>query len=280
MLGLFVSNTSYSGEYLDLSSGTYYLKNRIYQPSTGRFLTEDPIRDGLNYYTYCKNNPIFYWDPFGLEAIPLRQWFDDQLKYNKNTYSNASGVLDWNGDTKTASVLMMSNGYGGYAEFKPGVDGTYIDPKTNRMYVEKDLLWQAFGKSIDPPLEVHPVRDTAVIAATIVFTVKAPSIISGVENVATKIAPIITGAGIATVNKALDAGVNFTNTTLQRMQNPARFVPISTLTDAIKYGVAKPDPQGSQAIMYTIEMFKNGKAYQLEVLYDEATNTIFHFLYK
>jgi len=88
-----------------------------------------------------------------------------------------------------------------------------------------------------------------------------------------------TGAG-GVVYKTLEKGVNFTQTTLTRMNNPNRFVPVQTLIQAIKSGVARPDPQGTKAIMYTIEMFKNGKAYNLEVLYDKATNTILHFLYK
>ncbi len=64
------------------------------------------------------------------------------------------------------------------------------------------------------------------------------------------------------------------------MNNPGRFVPVQTLIQAIKHGTASADPQGTKAIMYTIEMFKNGKAYNLEVLYDKASNTILHFLYK
>ena len=50
--------------------------------------------------------------------------------------------------------------------------------------------------------------------------------------------------------------------------------------EAIKKGVARPDPQKRRAIMYTIQMVKNGKIYILEVLYDKATNTILHLLYK
>lgn len=56
--------------------------------------------------------------------------------------------------------------------------------------------------------------------------------------------------------------------------------PVSTLIEAIKYGIPRADPQGTSAIMYEIEMYKNGKAYQLEVLYDKATNTIYRFVYK
>ena len=59
----------YCGEYLDLETNTYYLRARYYQPATGRFLSEDPIRDGFNWYTYCGDNPIKFVDPWGLLKI-------------------------------------------------------------------------------------------------------------------------------------------------------------------------------------------------------------------
>ncbi len=56
----------YCGEYTDTESGLIYLRNRYYDPSIGRFITEDPIRDGSNWYIYCDNNPVMYVDPSGL----------------------------------------------------------------------------------------------------------------------------------------------------------------------------------------------------------------------
>lgn len=56
----------YCGEYFDAETGSYYLRARYYNPQSGRFLTEDPIRDGLNWYTYCANNPVMWVDPSGL----------------------------------------------------------------------------------------------------------------------------------------------------------------------------------------------------------------------
>ena len=42
----------YCGEYFDRETETIYLRARYYNPRTGRFTAEDPIGDGLNWYTY------------------------------------------------------------------------------------------------------------------------------------------------------------------------------------------------------------------------------------
>lgn len=58
----------YCGEYLDGESGLIYLRNRYYDSMSGRFITEDPIKDGLNWYAYAENNPIIMIDPNGLDS--------------------------------------------------------------------------------------------------------------------------------------------------------------------------------------------------------------------
>jgi len=55
----------YCGEYFDKETGTIYLRARYYNPVVGRFITEDEAQDGLNWYTYCINNPIALIDPSG-----------------------------------------------------------------------------------------------------------------------------------------------------------------------------------------------------------------------
>jgi RHS repeat-associated protein len=59
----------YCGEYFDEETGFYYLRARYYDPDIRRFISEDPARDGLNWYVYCANNPIVFFDPWGLDAI-------------------------------------------------------------------------------------------------------------------------------------------------------------------------------------------------------------------
>jgi hypothetical protein len=39
----------------------------MYDASTGRFISRDPIQDGYNWYAYCGNDPVSSIDPEGLE---------------------------------------------------------------------------------------------------------------------------------------------------------------------------------------------------------------------
>ena len=61
----------YCGEYYDEELDSVYLRNRYYQPANGRFINEDPVNDGLNWYNYCAGNPVMmmgktsYWDDLG-----------------------------------------------------------------------------------------------------------------------------------------------------------------------------------------------------------------------
>jgi RHS repeat-associated protein len=52
--------------YQQDSTGLQLLGHRYYDPSTGRFLTRDPIGDGSNWYTYASNNPVCFVDENGL----------------------------------------------------------------------------------------------------------------------------------------------------------------------------------------------------------------------
>ncbi|MHB8412858.1 MAG: RHS repeat domain-containing protein [Candidatus Acidiferrales bacterium] len=58
----------YTGRELDTETNLYYYRARYYDPTTGRFLSEDPIgfSVGLDFYTYVQNNPIKNFDPPGL----------------------------------------------------------------------------------------------------------------------------------------------------------------------------------------------------------------------
>jgi RHS repeat-associated protein len=64
------SNTiKYTGREQD-AGDLYYYRNRYFKPSTGRFVSEDPIglAGGSNLYAYVSGNPVNLTDPLGLSA--------------------------------------------------------------------------------------------------------------------------------------------------------------------------------------------------------------------
>ena len=66
----------YCGEYYDKELDSVYLRNRYYQQTIGRFITEDPVKDGLNWYNYCAGNPVMMIDPSGLIVTSQKEYAD------------------------------------------------------------------------------------------------------------------------------------------------------------------------------------------------------------
>ena len=56
----------YTGKEWDEEIGLYYFNARWYDPELGRFISEDPIMDGPNWYAYVANSPLTHTDPTGL----------------------------------------------------------------------------------------------------------------------------------------------------------------------------------------------------------------------
>ena len=52
--------------YLTDPSGMLQLGARYYWPEVGRFISQDPIGDGVNWYAYASGNPVAFIDPEGL----------------------------------------------------------------------------------------------------------------------------------------------------------------------------------------------------------------------
>ena len=64
----------YTGRELDSETTLYYMRARYFDPTTGRFVSEDPVGlgpflDSVNLYAYVKNDATNYIDPFGLYKL-------------------------------------------------------------------------------------------------------------------------------------------------------------------------------------------------------------------
>jgi RHS repeat-associated protein len=58
----------YTAREFDTETKLQFSRARFYDPTSGRFISEDPARydDNQNFYRYGLNNPIIYLDPSGL----------------------------------------------------------------------------------------------------------------------------------------------------------------------------------------------------------------------
>ncbi|GMV88982.1 MAG: hypothetical protein AMXMBFR81_19130 [Chthonomonas sp.] len=90
------------GHRQDDESGLTYMRARYYEPTTGRFISEDPARDGLNWFLYCSSQPASAVDYTGRVSIPAyvgALWLfamslsGHSVYYNSRTISNPLDIL-------------------------------------------------------------------------------------------------------------------------------------------------------------------------------------------
>ena len=252
----------YNGKELDRAHelNQYDYAARYYDPGYGRFTTIDPLAEKFynwSPYVYTFNNPMRFTDPTGM--APEDGFLNDLLKainqagqqilstvglsndqlQSENPVVRADASQKREQATETLHTVNES-----MLSVMPGADVAY-KVANDREVTKSDVAWAVAG--------MLPVGKIG------------------------KVAKVAEGAGnVAKEGKTI---LNFTETTAKHMDEAGRYVPVQILDDAIKTTKGVADPLGSRALMHTTEMVKNGKTYNLEVLYDKATNSVWHFKY-
>ena len=144
------------------ATGLYYVRNRDYSPSLGRFIGVDPIgyKDGMNLYLFAGSNPVNILDPYG-ESI-----LNDFLKGVSSSIKNLT-ESQWDRIHCVGHCLAPQP-----LGWTFGVFWEIIEP----------LLFKAFGKDF-PESFKDQLKDIFLHNAVGAFVCKPPILLTGLPAI-------------------------------------------------------------------------------------------------
>ena len=167
------NNFGYRGEYADVESGLIYLRARMYDPSTGRFINEDPIRDGLNWYVYCENNPVMFVDPWGL-AVTM---WDKQNLSKEDLKKIRENDQIWNNGTNEQKKKAQESSY--------NIRKKYLNP--NQKLLDNGYVVEKISNNITITTAITSTKVNAIV--DIVRTYKEEYTYVSLEKVEVNVSP-------------------------------------------------------------------------------------------
>ena len=273
---------------------------RRYDPALARWTTPDPLGDSyLPYspYAYCLNNPVKLVDPDGTFSTHYVDEYYNVLFSSDDGSDDVFMVSEEKKEDFLKNVIssawdedrLNSAGWNNYwrDEFELAerqlteaeiavADMFHSNGARNNAiaYFLKPDIGNALKLGITEAL--NQWLDPELVASGLSAGIAGLTNITKAAGTAKDIG-YHTGGWVSTSGKG---AYNFAERPYVHMQGRDRKVSIQILDEVIKNPMhTTPDPQGSKAIMYYSRMWRNGKEYNIEVLYHKKLNQIFHFEY-
>lgn len=114
------------GHKYDSGTELTYMRARYYEAATGRFISEDPAREGANWYAYADNNVVANVDASGKEAIPPPMMFIlATALFTFGAFLAGEGLKDFvKGASElrmaTVNAMQLSANLQGFESYAPG----------------------------------------------------------------------------------------------------------------------------------------------------------------
>jgi RHS repeat-associated protein len=179
------------------TTGLYYVRNRWYDPHTGRFASEDPIglAGGISVYTYADNSPTMLRDPTGLCSSSMVE----QAPGGGPIYINCAPWPVRPGGIFTPTPGVVPNGFagrsggtvtdgGGQASAGPPVTTTAPRCTASDIWDRRNESWQVFNTAAGATVRgvVALAMNTGVVPDVITSSTTFPALMRETGYVGTR----------------------------------------------------------------------------------------------
>ncbi|MDB5341248.1 MAG: repeat protein, partial [Planctomycetaceae bacterium] len=145
----------------DESNGLYFMRNRYYDPTTGRFTQKDPSGlsggDG-NLYRYVGNSPVQFIDPLGFEGDSVRATVDIVPDPSSDPSTDLPSVSDANSQLNDV-LRYKDNNSGLYTDREKKDSDDFLNGLSHEAGFNRVPLDNALPKQKAPPTLNQKLKD-------------------------------------------------------------------------------------------------------------------------
>jgi hypothetical protein len=219
---------------------------------------------------------------FAQKERPFYNGLEPIVPFTELSPSPSKGIFELRfSNIPSNTVPVFDEDIGAVVGYRQELDGVFKTFDLNGDLV--DIQELPLEKPFLDPIDLITIG--GIVAVSVRKALQAGGVIFSAGAAGRKAIELLSQSTLQTLRavfrRTATGTLKFTATTVARMGDPARFVPVHILKMAIRYGRRVVDPQGVRgASMYRIPMLRNGRRFTLEVVVRDRDRTVLHFLYK